>query len=295
MNIIVPVRSPKQIEKAIQFATIALLLLLSSCGQSGSRDGDRILARVGNETLTEGDLDILYSGSEDSTIGDEQLEREIDRWMERTLVKQEAEKAGFLNDPLFQRRMERVQTRFIADEYLQTLLESTDEVTVTDQEAQDYFQANRDRFELEEPYVRFRHLTAPTRREAVEARQALMDGQSWEEVARQYSVNAEERIQHAEQTIPRSRALSRYEILQDFLDVIGITEISPIQLSNGQYHFIQLMEERAAGESPDIQWLIEEIKTWLQREKAQQFINSYKRNLYLQAESSGQLERIQTE
>lgn len=251
------------------------------------------LARVGSETLTKGELLSLYSGSADSTLSDDRLEREIDRWVERMLIKQEAEAAGFVDDPLFQQRLERVQTRLIADEYLQTLLESVDDsLFVSDQEARDYFQANRDRFELEEPYVRFRHLTTTTRRSAVEARQAIMDGQPWEEVARQYSMNAEERIQLSGQTIPRSRALGGHEGLQDFLDVIGITEISPIQLSNGQYHFIQLMEERAAGESPDIEWLIEEIKTWLHREKARRYINSYKRNLYLQAESSGQLERM---
>lgn len=292
MNIAVPQRSPKSYPYWVLVAP--LLLLLAGCQSTGSGAEGDVLARVGNETLTEGEIRILYPNLLDGSGEPNRLDRVIERWIEQTLIRQEAEQTPLLQDSGFLVRLEHVRNRFVADEYLQTLIRSSEEEwSVSDQEARDYFQAHRDQFELEEPYVRFRHVTAETRREAVEARQELMNGRPWEEVARTYSTSPEERIELSESVIPRSRALRGHETLQQLLDVIGITEISPIQLSQGQYHFIQLMEERAAGESPDMEWLIEEIKIWLAREKARRHINSYKRNLYLQAESDGILEKFE--
>jgi len=51
------------------------------------------------------------------------------------------------------------------------------------------------------------------------------------------------------------------------------------------------MEERPAGDNPDLDWLIPQIEEWLKLEKARRITNSYIRNLYLEANANNEIDR----
>ena len=79
--------------------------------------------------------------------------------------------------------------------------------------------------------------------------------------------------------LAKSLALSNYEILNRYLQLIGKSEISIIEKIGDEYHFVQLLEERAAGDHPDLEWLIDQITDWLILEKKRIAFNTYLKNL----------------
>jgi hypothetical protein len=283
-----------------RFSGFALLLfsvtLIWSCEQFQSDSDDPILARVGNETLT---LSMAIENIPRSVIFQDTLSainQYQANWVERKIMENEARRIGLHNNIDFQKRMERLESQLLKSALTDAILnQQMDELQVSHEDAQNYYQANRDRFILDEKYVRFRHMTTRTRVESDNAKRDLMRGDSWADVANRYSVNPEIQIREADRFMPISMAVSDVPSMNRFLNVIGITEISPTQQHGGYFHFVQLLEERPEGDHPDLDWLMDQITDWLFMERSQRMINSYKRNLYLQAEANNEIEKTNVE
>jgi len=268
-----------------------LILSPLACERFQNGQDDPVLARVGSEELT---LSMALGHIPEAVLQRDTLsalkQYQIE-WVEKKVMEREAVRAGMDRNPEVLERLNRLRSSLVVDALKEAILvEHQNDLVVSREEAQNYFQANRERFTLNEKFVRYRHLTTVTADEAADARQDLLDGVSWEDVAEQYSIQPEHQIQQAERYIPISMAFPDNPPMRQFLDVIGITEVSPVRSHNGYYHFIQLLEERPEGDNPDLEWLIEQIQEWLYLEKARRFINSYRRNLYLQADANNEIE-----
>jgi hypothetical protein len=121
------------------------------------------------------------------------------------------------------------------------------------------------------------------------ARQDLLDGVPWPEVANQYGINPKLSITESEQYWPISVALKDIDIMNRYLNIIGQSEISPIQRVNGIYHFVQLMDTKSEGEQPDLDWLMSQIKDWMKINNHRRNFSSYVQNLYLKAKSNNEV------
>lgn len=280
--------------KKIQYLLLYLLISVTffwSCDQFTNNTDETVLARVGSEVLT---LEAaLASIPEDIIVEDTMsaIKHFQQTWVERKVLEKEAVRIGLNNNREFNERVERLKSQLLQSALLETIInQHRDDLDVTFEEAQNYYQAHKDRFILDESYVRFRHMTARSMVDADNAKRELMRGDLWEDVANRYSVNPELQIRHAERFVPISMAASDVPAMNRFLNVIGLSEISPIQQYGGQFHFVQLLEERPEGDHPDLDWLMEQITEWLYLERSQQIVNSYKRNLYLQADANNDIE-----
>ncbi|MEX2573855.1 MAG: peptidyl-prolyl cis-trans isomerase [Balneolaceae bacterium] len=274
------------------FATLILFTAACGCEQFQDDSEDPVLAVVGDQQLT---LSSAVSNIPEGILRQDTItaiRNYQSSWIEDNVLIMEARRLGLDTNQELVNRLERLKSQLMLNVLKEVILsEHRDELEVTSEEAGNYYQANRDRFILEETYVRFRHMTANTRTDADNARRAIMNGTSWPDVAQRYSMDPERQIRESERFIPVSMAVPDLPRMQNYLEIIGITEISPVLSANGVYHFIQLMEERPAGDYPDLDWLIEQIKEWLYLEKSERLINSYKRNLYLQGEANDEIER----
>ena len=188
------------------------------------------------------------------------------------------------------KRLQRAREDVLAQSLKDAILgEHEDKLRVTRSEAQDYYEAHKDRFVLDERHVQFRHLVTNTLSESRQAKSDLMRGIDWRTVVEKYAVNKEMTLQNSTQFWPVSMALKDNPPMNQYLQVIGITEISPIRRVEGNYHFIQLMDERSKGTHPDIEWLLERIQEWLRISKRRKHFNSYVQNLYLNAEANNEI------
>ena len=267
------------------------LIILWGCNSSMPGDETKRLARVGNDYLTLEEARnripafILQQDSIDA------LNSFRERWIQNRLMLQEAERLQLRQDKQIRQKLQNAQQEVLTQALKDVVIsEYEEELVVSDEEARNYYQAHKDQFVLNERFVQFRHLIAKDIESARAAKRELMQAVPWPEVARKYSINAEAKITESEQFWPISMAASDISIMNRYLKIIGQSEISPIQRVNGNYHFVQLLESRAKGEHPDLDWLMEQIKDWLLLDKRRRHFSSYVKNLYLKAQSNNEVE-----
>lgn len=265
--------------------------LLGAC-TAGGGPGDRTpLARVGGEYLT---LEEARASVPDQLLRSDStgaLRNYRDQWVRDRLMEREANRMGLHQSEEVRRRLEEARLQVLREALRSQLMQQYGEsARVSDEEARNYYQAQREQFILRERYVRFRHLATATIEEARSARQDLLGGVEWPTVAQRYALEPEKTLEHSEQFWPVSMAAADNEAMHRYLEVIGISEISPIRRVGSSYHFVQLMESREAGEQPDLEWLMARIKEWLTLEKRRRYFSSYLKNLYLRAESNNEIE-----
>ncbi len=269
---------------------LLVVLSLVSCTRKTEFD-EPALAKVGSSVLSysEARANIpSYLFEQDSIAAYEKYRED---WIRQQIVLQEAYRLRVHREADVVQRLAGIRDDYIAkaaQEYI--IAELSKELTVSDDEARSYYQENKDSFVLEERYIRFRHLRAATLQDAEDAREDLMRGIEWEVVAQNFAINPELSIRESERFWPESVAANDYQILNRYLKVIGLSELSVIERIGNEFHFVQLLEERAAGDHPDLEWLIDQIKDWLILEKKRIAFNTYVKNLYLQAQANNEIE-----
>lgn len=267
------------------------VLMLLSCSDTLDRTSDDIIATVGNQklTLSEALENIPAHVLEQDSLS--ALVSYSEQWVESRVTVDHAERIRIDRMDEFQKKLNRSRDQLL-ESFLKSyiLQEHADELEVTEEEAKNYFQEHRDRFVLDEKYVRYRHLTTQTQAEADRANRELMGGGEWETIVQEYSVNPELQLRESTQFFPISIAAQQFSTLNQYLRVIGIGERSPIYFDGQHYHFVQLMEEKPEGDHPDFEWLIPNIEEWLKLEKARRITNAYIRNLYLEAQANNEID-----
>ncbi|HBQ58962.1 MAG TPA: hypothetical protein DD671_04885, partial [Balneolaceae bacterium] len=222
----------------IRFCIFSLLIAVTACTKPAETN-TVILAEVGEERLTAEDARkqipaiVLQSDSASA------IQTYRDEWIRRQIILQEAERLNFINRPGMEEKLRRMREEFILQQVQDYIIaEFEDDLTVSEQEARDYYQQHKDRFVLDERYVRYRHLIASTNAEAESAKRELMRGTDWETVAKKYSRFADLKIRESERFWPISIAGGDINMLNRYLKIIGPSEISPTYRTSGEYHFV---------------------------------------------------------
>lgn len=262
-----------------------------SCTGRQQSSGNEIIASVDGVELSLDDAleEIPAFVFEEDSAG--AIQRFAEQWVRKQVSLQHAEREGVDQTEQFQEKMDRFYDQALDAQLKEYILEiNKEEIEVTREEAQNYYQANKDRFVLDETYLQFRHLTTATRTEADQANRELANGVPWEQIVRKYSVNPDTQLRESAMYWPESMAAADIPALNEYLGVMGITERSPIHFYEGEYHFVQLTDMKSQGENPELDWLIPQIQEWLKLEKSRRITNAYIRNLYLQAEANNEIE-----
>ncbi len=268
---------------------LSFFVILVSC-EHGIRDTDDIiLAEVGAHVLRLSDVvnDVpaeVYAADSLRVIANYQR-----NWVNRKLKVNEARRLRLDQNPEVQRRVRQATESILVDAFNEAVYLDVMDEPVTRTEAQSYYESNKDKFILAERHVRFRHMIAASLTDAQNARNALMRGRSWASIAEDFSVNPQKAIRTSRQFFPISTAALHFEEMNTFLQVIGITEISPIRRIGDQFHFVQLVEAREAGDHPQIDWVIDQITDWLMLERRRKHLRSMEQSLFLKAQANNEL------
>lgn len=277
--------------RALLSVLLSSLLCLVNCTNKQQSSGKEIIASVdGVELSLDQALEEIprFVFEEDSAGA---IQRYAEQWVREQVTLQHAEREGVDQTEQFRKKMDRFYDQALDAQLKEYILGLNEEdLEVSREEAQNYYQANKDRFVLDETYLQFRHLTTATRTEADNANRDLANGVPWEQVVREYSVNPDLQLRESAMYWPESMAAADIPALNEYLGVMGVTERSPIHFYEGEYHFVQLTDEKSEGENPELDWLIPQIQEWLKLEKSRRITNAYIRNLYLQAEANNEIE-----
>lgn len=271
----------------------SLVILLSGCLEQHQAPDQKPLAKVKDQVLTVQEAksripDFVYQ--QDSVAA---LKNYRKKWIQQQLLVDEAKRLNLDKKAEVKAKIQETENEVYANVLRDFVIGQYDrKLAITRQEAQNYYEAHKDQFILNERFVKYRHLVAATAEDAQHAKADLMRGIEWPKVAREYSVNPQKAIEQSAEFWPISMAAKNAQPMNKFLKVIGLTEISPIRKINGQYHFVQLVEDRAKGQHPDLRWLMDQIEDWLRIEKRKRHFSSYIKNLQLKAEANNEIEKF---
>lgn len=274
--------------KNLSLLSIALIFSVS-CSIDERPEG-KIYAEINGVALTVEEAKANIPEQEFNRDSLTALEDYKERWIEDQIILEEVKRLKLLETPEVQQKVEKAKQDMLLISFQEAVLSSIeDQIQVSTEEVRSYYQENKDKFLLDERYIRFRHIIAENLTDAENAKRDLMRGYDWERVANEYSLQPAMVISNSNRFWPESSALKEFDTLNRYLRVIGISEISLTENIDGKYHFVQLIEEKASGEHPDLEWLLEQIREWLILEKKRVAYNTYVKNLYLAAQANNEI------
>lgn len=268
-----------------------LFISLISCSNKTSTPGPSILAMVGPDVLTEQMVLTQYPDNWQATVDSTLLIEKIQTsWVRDQLLLRHAEQLRVQSNKEYQTELENLKRELLIKSVTEQILSrNPKQFDVSLEEASEFFQQNKESLSLDEDFVRIRPFSSSSKRDAESAREALFRGGDWEQIVSRFSYKRDEQLEYANLFIPISQAFIEVPPLHRMLPNLGITEVSEIVSYQGAYHFVQVLEVIPKGESGNLDWTISQIQLWLREEKKRKYLNSYIRNLYLQAESNNDI------
>ncbi|MCA1802594.1 MAG: peptidyl-prolyl cis-trans isomerase [Rhodothermaceae bacterium] len=263
--------------------------LLLSCKPEIHETTDEVIARVGDSRLYLNEVFYQVPAlllEHDSLAT---LEKFRNNWIRRELLHQEAIRLGLDKNPTIESKIETFKKDILAQSLLDHMISQSGDIQVTRQEAIAYYETHKDQFKLNEPYIRFRHLSAANMQDAENARQDLLRGISWENVVERYAINKQDALRDATVFHPLSLSLQNAPPLDQFIRRMGINEISPIQRIGTRYQFVQLIERKSEGELPDLTWVLDQVEDWLLLDKKRRLISSYEQQIIRRAQANKEI------
>jgi len=274
--------------------TLFATFMVAGCGEPGDSEGaasadSQLLAEMGGQRLYL--EDVLLRVPERQLIADslKAILSYRDSWIRKQVLAQEARRQGLHESSVYKTAVEEYEQDLLAELISDAFLEKQSNEQVSREKALQYYEENRDQFVLSKQHVRFHHMITRDRASAEQARQMLFQGVDWEDVATRYSINPDYSLRNSRLFHLTEEALLNFPEIKRLLDPIGITEVSPILLINGNYHFIQLLEYQNKGSVPDLEWALDYIERAIKVEKRREQLNAFEQNLIRQAQGSSDL------
>ena len=178
-----------------KLAFIVLSIMTLSSGFEGCQKKEQIekpprdvIARVAEEVLTEWDLEMDIPEAQRTSMTLNQRRDYVRLWIESEILYQEAKRRKIDRDEAAKWRMDRAVRSAIIESFLQKELQAR--VTVSEDEARQYYLKNKNMFAREEEEVRISHILVRNVAEAGLVRVRMEGGESFEAIAKQLSLDA---------------------------------------------------------------------------------------------------------
>ncbi len=177
--------------KKILIYGVALVMILGLCGLLGSKlfSEERILARIGDRTITQMDLDELIKRYESmrrgSQYGLQEKKDLMNLLIKNSLIGIAAEKEKLDRNPEFQSRLKMLRNELLMREYVSKKIEPL--VTVKDEEIDELLRQNPNLLPKETATVK--EIFVKTEKEAEEIYQKLKKGEDFSKMATERSIS----------------------------------------------------------------------------------------------------------
>jgi peptidyl-prolyl cis-trans isomerase C len=219
----------------------ALLVLLAGCGDQPVPE--KVVARVGDAVLTEADLLTRLPEGASAEPGSTARAQLVEHWVERELLYREAVRRKLDERPVVQELLGQTRRDLLVasliDEEMADQRPKVDEATV-----ERYYQTHAAEFARTMPEVRARHILFASQREAAARYQALQRGESFERLAREYSLDPDSRLEGGELGyFTREQEPELWGVCLG----LPLHQISgPVRTEAG-YHLIEVLDRQEAG------------------------------------------------
>lgn len=246
----------------IRLVTLAALIVVAGCS-SGVKDDDYV-ARLGDQFLSQEELTLQLSSlpvSDDSLEARQQI---IEQWVSNQLLYQEARRSGLRNDAEVQRMLEENERSVLVSALVSRMYDS-EELDFEPGELEAYYERNRERLRLREPFVNVRYIAVRDASSAETVRAALMgldaqDMRGWERLVERHALTPEESQTLAESYVAEARVFAGSSALRNALARLNSGQAAPVIEDNAQFHVLLLVDRAQSGTIPDMAWIDDEVR-----------------------------------
>ncbi len=237
---------------------LGVLLIVAFCCKRGGSE-DEIVARVNNATLTKKQL---RKQMEWDGIDIQQESEYVDRWIDRELLYQEARRLKRENREELKWMLEKMEKEYLINKLIEKTF--SEKINITDEEISFFYENNKSMFTVAEDEVRALHILTKTKKDADAARQQIMAGKPFDQVAKEYSVGifkdrgGDMGFFKRDEVIPE---IGRYAFR------LSEGGVSPVFKSSHGYHIIKVLKKRLKGEVRSIEDVRDEIFQQLRASK----------------------------
>ncbi len=167
------------------------ILLISIFTFSGCFDNDKdtspVIARVNGESLTFDQFKRLIPEVYLQSLSESEKQDYVEQWIRQQLLYQLALDENIHREKDIQFRLRQFEQQLLADAVLQRKLK--DEIQVTQEEAQSYYESHPDEFIMEAAEIRLSHIVVSTEKLnlADELRKRIASGENFAELAKEFS------------------------------------------------------------------------------------------------------------
>ena len=257
-------------KKLIRISIYISIMLLSLAGCKKKNDSV-VLARVGDNILTEDDLLKRLNVSSLKGINYRHLLDVINRWVNQEILYREAVEAGLRKDPEIERTIEdelaKIERNLLIDKYFEINIDS--KLEFSNDELELYYENNKEEFRISESRYYISHISTPNRESAGKLREAIRKSITFDRISLQ--------------DIPDCQVFSykpKFIRLSDVDNEIA-NRISRLRIGmntdfrvNNVYHFIRLNNIKRSGDFLDFDDVSDRIKLILTVNKRKELENS---------------------
>lgn len=148
-------------EKSLLLLVLIIVVsFLSGCQPSSQSENDRLLARVHNKSLHISELEGMFpegTSKQDSSLI---INAYVERWIREALLLTEAER-NIPKDLNIDKLVRDYRASLIRNNYERILIEELLDSTVTQAELKDFYEKNKEQYQLEVPILRAHYVKVP--------------------------------------------------------------------------------------------------------------------------------------
>lgn len=272
-----------KILKCVLCAIALIFIALSSIPVYAASEDTKILAKVGNETVTEDDLNDLANAVperyRDLYLTPEGRRKSLDYVVNIYVLAAEAQKQGVDKAPEIQKLLVFTNKDLLARLYLDRI--SKDLPVPTDQEARQYYEKNRDQFATPES-VHLHHILVNTEKEAKTVLDRLKKGEKFADIASQVSICPSKSKGGDLDWLPKGSLVPEIEEVAFSTKTGQIT--GPVKSTFG-YHVVFVEEKKPPQEGSFEQakdYIVEQLKFQGQQENYEKVTDSLRKKMNVQ-------------
>lgn len=255
------------VKKTFIIALLAVLAaaLLAACSQKASRQGKAanpsdVLAVVNGSDITVDEFKQEAASLPPGAVqalqsSDKNREKFLDNLIDKELIVQKAKAAGMDKDPEVAKRMQAIEKSLLLSLYVKK--EVLDKASVTDKDAQDYFNGHK----ADLGSVRISHILVATQPEAQAALDKLKAGEDFAKLARQVSLDTKTKNNGGDLGWVKWQQFGSSG-LKDAAFKLKPGEVSDIVQSQFGYHIMKVTDKKPAADA-DFKAMQDDLKAML--------------------------------
>jgi peptidyl-prolyl cis-trans isomerase C len=239
-----------------------ILFALIACAK---KEQGKTLATVDDEVITmeqfSAELDKIPTNMKMLVVSQSGKRNFLDRLVVKKLLLKEAKKDGIEKSKEFQDRLTDIKDQLIIESLLKKKVQLN--LNLTDADMKKYYDANREQFKREQE-IETSQIVLKTEQEAKEIQGRLLKGESFEDLARTYSIDPSAKSTGGKIGYhPKGTLIPEYEQAAFKLTKAG--QLSPIVKTQLGYHIIRLEGTKAPSYVP-----FEEVKEFIKQKMGQE-------------------------